>query len=268
MASEEQYLRHLGAQLDVTKRWETLTGTLSGAWNLAPDSELAKDDNAGGPFGHVSNAAWSAATAAVSHLACLRDSLFEETGPNQVRARIHTHGQLTLVRGGLENASMAVWLLESDDRTERVLRRLQNDWAERREQDKVAALVGTSSRRTTDEHLTALASVATHLGFEPEKIKNRPAYGEMVKAAGQYMDGNSDLPFIVWKACSSIAHGEMRGSITYLNNVTLGSPAPGMALNKVSGNVELMALGGLMALRTTKTALDLYARRAGKAAFA
>lgn len=261
---EEQYLRNLGAKLEVMERWEVLTGTLSGAWEAAPDSELAKDDEVGGPFGGVSNGAWSAATAAISHLGCLRDSLFQETGPNEVRARIHTHGQLTLIRGGLENASMAVWLLEDDDRSERVLRRLQTDWEERRELDKVASLIGAQSPRTMDEHFADLSSVAQRAGFEPNRIKRRPGYGEIVKAAGMYLPGGPDTAFFMWKACSSIAHGEMRGSIAYLRSVTVGSPTPDTALNKITGNIQLMAFGGLMALSAAKKALDLYAKRAGK----
>ena len=78
----------------------------------------------------VSSAARTAISATVSHAGCLRDSLFLWTGPERVTARLHTYGQLTLVRGALENASRAAWLLAPDDRATRVLRRLisRTEW--------------------------------------------------------------------------------------------------------------------------------------------
>ncbi len=43
----------------------------------------------------------------------------------------------SLVRGALENASRAIWLLESDDRQVRLLRLLQQERAEARDVEKV-----------------------------------------------------------------------------------------------------------------------------------
>jgi len=72
----------------------------------------------------VSHAAWAAMVTAANHLQCLRESLVVQKDPTNLQMRLHTHGQCTLIRGALENASSAVWLLESDDRQQRILRRL------------------------------------------------------------------------------------------------------------------------------------------------
>ena len=61
------------------------------------------------------------------------DSLFQHAGPDTVQVKVHTHGQLTLVRGALENASLALWLLEDDQLAERIVRRMQEEWDEIRQ---------------------------------------------------------------------------------------------------------------------------------------
>lgn len=141
---EEAHLRQLGQALEAATRWEAnVTGSRARGWQTAPGSELETDDKLAGSFG-VSLAPWSAVTAAVSgHLGALRDSLFQVTGPARVHAQIHTHGQLTLVRGALENASLAFWLLEDDRSAERIVRRIQEDWEEIRQLEAVRSEVGT-----------------------------------------------------------------------------------------------------------------------------
>jgi hypothetical protein len=273
---EDEQLRTLGAALGVLDVWESRTGTLSGSWKTQAGSELAEDDRFADPY-HISSAAWSAITAGVSHLCCLRDSLFHPTGPNELRVAIHTHGQLTLIRGALENASTAVWLLEADDRAERVLRRLPTDWDERRELDRTRNEVRVESKsrslekgdgeesppsKTMAEHLTALSEIADRAGADKSKVRDRPGYGQIVKAAGAHLPGGAGLAFIVWKACSAIAHGETRGAINYLPKEILGSPTPGVALAKLSGNVQLMSAGGLMAIGTMRKAFEMYAKLA------
>jgi hypothetical protein len=98
---EDWQLRSLFSALGVVGEWEGLTGgpAPSGTWHPGDDSDLAGDDRAAHPY-EVSHAAWAAITAAVSHLGCLRDSLFVQTGPAAFEARLHTYGQFTLVRGG------------------------------------------------------------------------------------------------------------------------------------------------------------------------
>jgi hypothetical protein len=97
---EDQQLRSIFRALGVVDEWESLTGgsVLSGKWRIKPGSDLAEDDQQAHPY-EASHAAWAALSAGVSHLACLRDSLFAQTGAASFQARLHTHGQFTLVRG-------------------------------------------------------------------------------------------------------------------------------------------------------------------------
>jgi hypothetical protein len=259
---EDKYIRHLGQALEKVTNWEnTVMGSASEAWKASPGSELATDDQVAHPY-TVSSASWSAITAAVSHLGTLRDSLFRETSPGVFRVQLHTHGQLTLVRGALENASLAYWLLESDQSEERITRRLQEDWEEARQLDVVRAETGQPSGKTMADRRSEMTDVLTRAGCDPARLRERPGYGEIVKLAGAHQPTGAQSAFVIWKMCSSIAHGELRGLLAYLPKTTLDSPSPGMQLTEATGNVGLMTLGGLIAIGTTDEALKLYKRRA------
>lgn len=260
--TESQELEKLWHALQDVAKWESIIGSPSGAWRTAPGSDLEADDNIAHPC-DVSPAAWAAIFAAVSHLGCLRDSLFHQTGPGAFAAPIHTHGQLTLVRGALENASMAVWLLQPDLSADRILRRVQLDWCELDQLDKVRVEMHSPGRKTMAQHKQDLTKLLLKAGADPAKLKKRPGYGEIVSAAGDHGPAGSKAALIVWKACSAVAHGELRGMIAYLSHESVRSSAPGMQLIRVAGNVQLMIVGAMMGLETTARALAAYSMRAG-----
>ncbi len=259
---EDQQLRSLLGALDVVGTWESLTSgpAPSGAWRPEDDSDLAGDDGSAHPH-EVSPAAWAAITAAVSHLSCLRESLFVQIGPAAFKARLHTHAQFTLVRGALETASRAVWLLEPDDREVRLLRRLQQDWAEVRDMEKVRQETRTPQVKNMDARFAELSAVAQRASIDPGVIKKTPDYTTIVRAAGQHVASGPAAAVVIWKACSSLAHGELRGMVAYLARERLGESSPGMALARVTGNVQLLDAGVRAAIGTTKAALDFYAKR-------
>ena len=84
-----------------------------------------------------------------------------------------------------------------------------------------------------------------------------------MKLAGASQPTGAKTSFVIWKGCSSIAHGELRGLIAYLENAKVGSSMLGIQLNRVTGNVELMSTGCMIALGSTRAALSLYERRSG-----
>jgi hypothetical protein len=199
-----------------------------------------------------------------THAGCLRDSLFLWTGPEHVTARLHTYGQLTLVRGALENASRAAWLLAPDDRATRALRRLQQEYAEAKELLSVREIIGSPSARTMSMRLDELMVLARSAGADAAQIRKGPGYREIAETVGSPAPSAPWAAVVIWKACSAIAHGDMRGMAAYLTTETIGHAAPGILLNRVTANIELTVTGTLAALATTRTALDLCARRAGR----
>jgi hypothetical protein len=241
---EDRQLRSLLGALGVVSDWENLTGgsAPSGAWRPEDNSDLAEDDRGAHPYG-VSHAAWAAITATVSHLGCLRDSLFVQKGPGAFEVRLHTHGQFTLVRGALDNASRAVWLLEPDDREVRLRRRLQQDWAEVRNLEKVREEIGTPPAKTMDDRFAELCVLAQRASIDPNVIKKTPDYTTIVRAAGRHVASGPNRTVVIWKACSSLAHGEIRGQLAYLTRDVFAESSPGVALARVTSNVLLLDAG-------------------------
>jgi hypothetical protein len=259
---EQRQLRNLLEGMAIVREWEALT--LSPAWAQQPvsGSELAEDDRRTGQF-QMSGPARTAIMAAIDNLACLRDCLFRWTAPDQVESRIQIYGPFALVRGGLENASRAVWMLEPDDRDERILRRLRLDWDEWSELEKVRKAMGAPPTRTSDEHFRKLTAVIQSTAFDPGAIKSLDAtYTTIVKAAGQHLDTGSSRQLVIWKGCSAIAHGDYRGTLAYLAGDMLAEVSPGFGLNPVTANVPLLTAGALDAIKTVKVALRLYGKRA------
>jgi hypothetical protein len=262
---EEQQLRVLGQALEIVPGWVTLTS--SPPPQLVAGSDLAYDDRRAHPY-QVSHAVWAAMFAGVSHLAVLRDSLFHGTGPNHVEAKIHTHGQFSLVRGALENASRAIWMLESDDADERLLRRLRLEWAESSAQAQVRALMGAPPGKSRDDRLKELTDLlppATtdqdQIDAKQKAIKKKPEYGAIVKAAGSHVSSGSSVQLVLWRTCSALAHGDLRGTLGYTEREVLPGPTPGIALARITGSVSLLTYGSLVAIETIKVALKFYGKR-------
>lgn len=265
-SDEDQQLRTLREALEIVPDWVNLTG--SPPPQLVPGCGLAYDDRRAGSY-QVSHAVWAAMLAAVDHLACLRDSLFHWTGPDQVEARIHILGQFSLVRGALENASRAVWMLEPDDPDERLLRRLRLEWAESSAQAQVRELMRAPPGKSKDDRLKELTDLlppATtdqdQINAKHKAIKKRPDYGTIVEAAGSHLSSGSSQQLFLWKTCSALAHGDFRGTLGYTTREVLPGPTPGTEMAQVTGSVPLLTKGSLVAIRTMKVALRLYGMRA------
>jgi hypothetical protein len=101
------------------------------------------------------------------------------------------------------------------------------------------------------------------VGGDPTRLKCRPGYGDIVKAVARTHPTGETAAFVVWKACSSIAHGELRGQLAYLKTEQVHPAGAGMAIAQTTGNIQLMTTGTLIAIATTRSALHLYAKRAG-----
>jgi hypothetical protein len=258
---EDAQVRGLHDALEVVPDLSRLTGSSAGYQQPVAGSELDHDDRRSSPY-QVSHAAWAGVAAAVDHLACLRDSLFHSAGPAHLEARIRTHGQFSLVRGALENASRVVWMLEPDQADERLLRRLRLEWAESGMQAAVSELTGAPARNRDDlfSRLTALLQTT---GLDPSKIKSRADYRTIVRAAGTHLAAGSTRHEVIWRACSALAHDDVRGTLGYPAGDELPGQGPGIARAQVTGSVPLLTTGALVAIQTIQVARRLYGKRAG-----
>jgi hypothetical protein len=242
--------------------WETLIQSPS-AGRVAPGSQLAADDAATEPL-QAHSAAWGAIIAAVDHLICLRDSMLVPDGPSHFTARLHLHGQPSLLRGALENSSRAFWLLGPDNRPTRVARRLQQEWSEVGDLERTRKLMGSPFDKEMSDRLDKLSDLARAAGVEPVDIKQWPGYGKIVEDTADRLGAPDPKAVVaVWKACSSLAHGDLRGVLAYLPKEVLDSDTPGMVFSRAGPNVDLVATATVMAVGTTRRAFDLFQRRAG-----
>jgi len=124
-------------------------------------------------------------------------------------------------------------------------------------------LAGQPAPRSKAERLAELAELARSANIDPREINERPGYATMVGVAGKYVLCDPDVPVVIWKACSALAHGEMVGLLAYLDKDIVGEAGPGVALARVTASVPLLRAGVRAAVMTTKLAHDFYARRSG-----
>jgi hypothetical protein len=172
---------------------------------------------------------------------CLRDSMLVPDGPSHFTARLHLYAQPSLLRGALE------------------------EWSEVRDLETTRTLAGSQpSDKDMGEHFEELSDLARAAGVEPAEIKQRPGYGKIVEDAADRI-GAPDPKAVaaVWKACSSLAHGDLRGVLAHLPKDVQHSDTPGMVFSRSAPNVDLMATVTVMAVGTTRRAFDLFRRRAG-----
>jgi hypothetical protein len=261
--AEARQLREIAEALHKARQWDDLFAGPSDWTQVIPGSDLSGDDRATSPY-QVSQAACNFMLAAVSHLQGLRELLGVPKDPADFEMLLHTHAEFTLAKGAFENASGAVWLLESDDRQERVLRRLRQVWAEMKDLDKVRELADLPAPRPRAERLAELEALAQAASISRRALSERPGYATAVRAAGEYiLRGDPDTAEVIWKACSSIAHGETLGLYAYSARDVVGEVSPGVGLMRLTASVPLLRAAVMAAVATMPVARRLYARRAG-----
>ena len=205
---EQQDLRALAAALRRVDVW--LPRFEQGGWAVRPGSPLAGDDKKVDPF-HLSHAVASAVQVAVDH-ACALQRLVEGCGtchPWQMTFLLNSY--YTLVRGALENATRAVWLLAPDVRPERILRRLRLQADNVVNSDQAALAMGSSMPKTRTVRLDRVREIATRAGVDANQAVRRPKNVEIIQAAGKYIGGDDAAMHIeaLWRACSGAAHGDV-----------------------------------------------------------
>jgi hypothetical protein len=107
----------------------------------------------------------------------------------------------------------------------------------------------------------AQSALARRANIDPKVIKKTPDYTSIVRAASGQVASGPAVVVVIWKACSSLAHGEVRGQLVYLTRDVLGESSPGVALTRVTSNVLLLDAGVGLAIGTTKAALSFFTKR-------
>jgi len=238
--NEQRDLRQLISWLERIEPWQKLTGEDSRTWQADPRSSLAGDNTKTDPF-QVSHAVWHALTVAVDHLGCLRSSLLGDLQGDHRQVRIHTHAQSSLLRGAIENAARAVWLLGPKDRLTRVSRRLGLQAKETKDEFRMRALTQQPAAQTQQERLQRLTGLLIAAGLTEEQakatVKTTPTYTEIVRGAGDLTTLSADLTQLVWSGCSALAHGDAYGTLAMLDKEIVARNQD-VALVRVTGSIS------------------------------
>lgn len=215
----------------------------AGGRPLAEGCPLREDDRRADPF-HTSHAVWGALSHAVDHLHMLQAALRD--------ARIiNMYAPFSLIRGALENASAAVWLLAPASRMERLARRFRFAAADIKNGEKAKELVGHIGPRTLEERLARLREVARAAGVAEAEAVRRVSYEEIVKAVGGETPTREKGTLFVWRMCSGIAHGDFWTTAAIAERVEIPGAPEGIAYLKVEASMTALLYGTLAAVDMT-----------------
>lgn len=158
-----------------------------------------------------------------------------QTDENGIRVvAFPPYSGFTLLRGSMEASSLALWLLENDDRTERLSRFAGLITYS---QDQYLNVISEfHSARGNDDSGEAqafnakVAALLDSAGIEP---RNYPRSTKLIEKAGRYIscDELNWSPKVAWQVASGVAHG-LPWSIQEAVRVVQGK-APGRVVHKV-----------------------------------
>ncbi|MEU3420087.1 hypothetical protein AB0F39_16340 [Streptomyces murinus] len=244
-AAEEQYLRQTLRNLDGARQYEDQVQADSGGWSVSPGSSLAGDDAKTHPY-QVSHNVWQALTVAVDHLHCFRRSLAEEVKEGEIALTLHTHSQYSLLRGAMENSARAVWMLGPASRLLRVERRLALQAKDHKDSDKMNALLKRVPNRTLTERMDQLVRLMQKadptISDDAEALKRLRSGAQptdIVRAAGDLAVMGADEANLVWSACSSLAHGDVHGTLSILEREVVRTEG-GTSLTRLSSDPKIL----------------------------
>lgn len=209
----EEAARDLEQIFRAATRWRDRIG---GNQAAPPEgSSLRGDDRATDPY-QMSHAVHMALLSAVDHV--------DAVGTMVARAGVlHSHAPFTLLRAAIENAAVAVWLLEPAARSERVLRRLRLQWADFVDGDQASG-GNADDLRKNKERLQGLGRTRGLSADEVASIAARTVgYGSIVELAGNanpYM--TAEIALLCWRACSGIAHAKPWAMLAILDTEETG----------------------------------------------
>lgn len=163
-------------------------------FEVEPGSDLARDRERN-PLLWVDSIALRRLQVAVDDLAGIRDLVNNGT---------HMHAPFALLRGVVEAASVAVWLLEPEDRITRLKRLVGLHIYDTENKKSFNALLPAEFRDNFD-HEPGITSMVKAIGVQRKKCRF-PDYTALVRDIDDF-PGEGHSLFLVWKVCAGVSHG-------------------------------------------------------------
>ncbi|WP_158718023.1 hypothetical protein [Streptomyces sp. NRRL F-2664] len=191
-------------------------------------------------------------------------TLVREESTEHASAIFYTHAQASLVRGVIENAARAVWLLGPDERLIRVQRRLALSVKEVKDSTKLHSRFDSQPARDEQTRLAEVRRLALAAGAPADTLKTfltAPRYTRIVEEGGAHSELSGQLILTLWSACSSLAHGDINGTFGLLGHEIV-SQDDQTALARITGNCSMLRYTTQAGIHLIDQALTLYTRRA------
>ena len=99
-------------------------------------------------------------------------------------------------------------------------------------------------RRTKDQRVQQLRELAVAAGVPDPDVKKAvtpPQYSHIVREAGDLTVLGADLADVIWSGCSSIAHGDLTGTLGILDKQIVAREK-GVAYARVTGSISGLVL--------------------------
>jgi hypothetical protein len=229
---EQEQLRLLMRELLLVDEWLSRLGSGPGPMPVAAGAPLAGDDRWSDPF-QMSHAVGSALVIAVDHAHCLRRAVegCVNCAPTELALLLNSY--YSLLRGAMENAARAIWLLAPEQRAERVLRRLRLQAGNVIQSDALCEVGAFPRKKPKADRLQRVEEIAQRSSISPAAAVKPPSNREIVRSAGEYIAHNAGHAEVVWRACSAASHGDI------------------WAVLSLHDREESNIVNGVVALRTT-----------------
>jgi hypothetical protein len=246
-----KYLAQILNVLSEVGSWVERTSPGSARLRAVPRSPLRGDDDRSHPH-DLSHTAWRHLSTAVDHLSCLQVLL----GDAKV---IHKDAPFTLVRGALENACGAVWLLQPPRRKERLTRLFRLAIADIRYEYQAGELMGQASSQDMQKPIDEVVAIAERAGIEAAAVKKSASYTEIVSDVDKSSPGS--LVLLTWKTCSGYAHGDWWTTKNASRRTRIpGPPLEGIGTFKIEANLGLLMKMTAIAVTVTRLGWHLHDR--------
>ena len=170
-----------------------------------PHSTLVHDDSElDGMW--VSHVVIGAITASLDHTIQLRELV------KRSDAAVTLNAPWTLVRGALEPASVALWLLSGNSRATRRTRALRvwhHDFTERGKWEKESRRKQPTKGKSGHDRANETVTLANRLGLDGAKVFTPLNHGDVVGAAGAVAGWKHKIAMARWREASAFAHGRL-----------------------------------------------------------
>jgi len=134
---------------------------------------------------------------AVDHLHALKSLMADAKAQ-------HTFAPYTLIRGAIEAASTALWIVQDDDPRQVTHRALTLEYMNLGDQRRAVRTVDPDAGYD-EERLSRLREVLTRNDLTIQKVKNGPTVTRIISEAASHFDIPTSR--LTWQMCSAAAHG-------------------------------------------------------------